>query len=46
MKDLKIKSTTGNVSITYSVTCPHCEEYLDDYYDRDWWESSICMSDG
>lgn len=46
MKDLKIKSTTGSVSITYSVTCPHCEEYLNDYCDCDWWENSIFMDDG
>ena len=44
--DNELKKTTGSISISYYVYCPHCDAFLDDRYDREWWENSIDMSDG
>ena len=46
IQEEELKKVIGSVSISYSVDCPHCGEYLDDYYDREWWDKSIDMSDG
>jgi hypothetical protein len=35
------KKVTGQIDISYSVYCPHCEENLDDYYDKEWWNETM-----
>lgn len=42
----EVKKVIGTISISYHVYCPHCNAFLDDYYDREWWNKSIDMSDG
>lgn len=32
-----MKTVTGSIHMSYSINCPHCDNYIDDYYDREWW---------
>lgn len=40
-----MKVTTGRISISYYLECPHCECYLDDYHDKDFF-NQIDFADG
>lgn len=31
----------GQISISYHVYCPHCSEYLDDHYDKEWFNRTM-----
>lgn len=44
--DKVIPIAKGSMNISYDVICPHCEYYIDDYYDRKWWREHICMDEG
>jgi hypothetical protein len=37
----EIKKTEGSISISYHVYCPHCGDYLDDYYDKEWFGNTM-----
>ena len=37
-----MKTTTGNINISFCVYCPNCGHYINDYYDTDWREDNIC----
>lgn len=39
--DNKIPKVEGNIHISHSVECPHCEETMYDDLDREWWNKNV-----
>jgi len=36
-----MKKVSGNIHISYSVQCPYCDYYHDDYHDGNWFDDTV-----